>query len=735
MKRSNHDRAARSNRAITLVLAAGMCCAASMAAIAAPASDRLVLRTGIVDTSRGAVGLEADGGAMLPELELRPGQRLVVQLDGPMTPARRAQLDATGVRVLSYLPVNAFVVTATNNAQANAAAGLPFVRWATGFQNDWKIDPVLSDILANAQDPDAELIVVNVSFFADEVELVAKQALNAVPGVTVHASGMNGTQELLVTATVPASALRPIASVDGVQFIEMGLEAELRNATSREIVQAGQTGLTPLYDNGITGVGQVVAVIDGAINVNHCSFADTMPVGPGHRKILKYYGSFGTDSHGTHVGGTVAGKAPSGSNNDLTGVAYDAKLVFERIPGNLNGVQFYNQLSNHYNDGARVHTNSWGADFRTDYNAWTRAIDEFSYNFEDSLVLFAITNRSTLYTPENAKSVLAVGASQDWPNVNSHCSGGVGPTIDGRRKPEIYAPGCSTISSSSSTTCGTRTLTGTSMACPAVAGVAALVRQYFIDGYYPTGIPGDNPSLVPTGALMRAVLLNATRDMTSISGYPSNLEGWGRLAADDALHFPGDARSIVVRDVRNVSDEALSTGESYEFAIEVTGSAQPLKVTMAFTDPPAAPLAGFAPINNIDLVVTAPSGTVYRGNAINSGIGQSIANSATADSVNSVEQVIVASPEAGVWTVTIAAPSVNVGNQGFAVVATGAVADFLETSCDGDTNGDGVVNFVDLNAILGSFGTNDPKADLDGNGVVDFADLNMVLTNFGSQCN
>ncbi len=54
----------------------------------------------------------------------------------------------------------------------------------------------------------------------------------------------------------------------------------------------------------------------------------------------------------------------------------------------------------------------------------------------------------------------------------------------------------------------------------------------------------------------------------------------------------------------------------------------------------------------------------------------------------------------------------------------------------GDTNGDGVVNFADLNAVLAAFGqSGEPGfsgADLDGDGQVGFADLNLVLTNFSA---
>jgi hypothetical protein len=57
-------------------------------------------------------------------------------------------------------------------------------------------------------------------------------------------------------------------------------------------------------------------------------------------------------------------------------------------------------------------------------------------------------------------------------------------------------------------------------------------------------------------------------------------------------------------------------------------------------------------------------------------------------------------------------------------------------SCPADVNGDGVVNFVDLNAVLTSFGQTglNLPGDTDGDGDVDFTDLNNVLSNFGVDC-
>ncbi len=630
----------------------------------------LYLRTGEIRLPEMAGGLEA-----LATPALREGEApvyYVIQLRGPMTPARREALTAAGVTLGDYLPANAYIAR-FDGADAERLAAIDFVRWHGVYQRAWKIDPEVGR--KNFQTPERQALaaedktVVVVTLFDGVRPPAVAKRIAALEGAEIHGMDVlagNG----YVTATVRLADVPAIAAMSEVQFIEEGPEVtERSNSNNRWVVQTNLPGVTPFYEAGIHGEGQIVGILDSRIRPDHCSFSDTVPVGPDHRKLLALNAGSGTaGSHGTHVAGTVAGD--SGTDNDLRGVAYLARIVHDVYPSPLNGPQTFDRLTTHHNQGARVHTNSWGNDATTAYDALCRAFDEFLWLNEDSMVTLAVTNQSSLKNPENAKNLLACGATDPVPNQASHCYGGTGPTTDLRRKPEIYAPGCSTVSASSSTTCGTSTSSGTSMATPAVAGAALLARQYFTDGFYPGGVLNPSDGFVPSGALVKAALLNSTVDMTGVPGFPSNQEGWGRVLLDNTFYFANgsDSRRMVVFDVRNA--EGLSTGGVAEHTINVLSSSEPLSITLTWTEPPAAAGASVATVNNLDLVVTAPDGTMYLGNVF---AGGESTTGGSPDARNNVEQVRISAPIPGSWTVSITGTAVNESTQGYALVASGDV--------------------------------------------------------------
>lgn len=670
----------------------------------------------------------------------RAHRRRVIQLDGPMTPDRRAELEAAGVRLGAALPVDAYFAD-LSGADPVRVSRLGFVRWSSDIDPAWKVDAGIGTRTMRSERRKAierqgrVVAVVALHEGAGEAEL--RETLADLRSAEVMAVTHTAVGTTLFQVALPPAAVPALAELDSVEAIEELPEATHRNSTSRWIVQSNQVNVTPLYANGLTGVGQVLGFLDGLPNAAHCSFADgAVPFGPSHRKIVLYNGAPGTHIHGTHTLCTAVGD--SGVFNDMRGVAYGAKVALSQDPSFVSEGFLGPRLQLHNSHGAHVHSNSWGFDGSTAYNAWCHEIDAHSWQYEDDIVIFAVSNLSVVYTPENAKNVLAVAATFDFPDQENVASGGSGPTADGRRKPEIFAPGGNITSAHGGTGCSTLGLTGTSMAAPAVAGVALLMRQYFMEGMYPTGARVPANAFTPSGALLRAMLVNSSANMTGpgLGGYPGDREGWGRILADNALQFPGDARKLLVWDVRNTSGRALATGQQrvHKFQVPNPALGGQLRVTMAFTDAPATIGAAYAPINNVSLEVTSPTGVVYRGNAFGgfeSSAGARAEPGSDFDPRNTIEQVHVSNPEAGTWTARIVGEAVNVGTQGYALVVTGGVA--AATPCPTDITGDGLVNSVDLAMLLSQWGPAPGNpADFNGDGLVNSFDLPVLLSNWGA---
>lgn len=655
------DAGNRTNLAMGISAAAGLCLCWSAAAQLAekPALQTLDLKIGQVDTSLAPDARQAAAPFV-------HGRRYILQIDGPLTSDRAQTLSSVGVKLGQYLPQHAYITT-LDGVRPESLTALEFVMWVGEFDTSWKLDPELGkrppltpERAALAATGRSRVAIV---LFDDAAADEATAAVAGCGGI-VNDSGRVDAHWIL-DATLPSGRARDLASLASVQFIEDAPEAIKRNDSNRWILQSNVSGQTPIWNQGIHGEGQIGGLIDGTVKESHCMFDDTVAAGPTHRKIVAMHAAGAVDTHGTHTAGTMLGDAPPyGSYTGNDGMAYAAKLSFTNLDF-ISSANLQSSLQAAHTDGARVHSNSWGNDATTSYTSHCQAIDAFSYANEDDLVCFAVSNGTTVKTPENAVNVLAVSASQDAPGQGSPCIGGIGPTADGRRKPEILAPGCGTISADAGTACGVTAETGTSMACPAIAGAALLARQYYTDGFYPSGIAVPEDARTPSGALLKATLINAAVDMTGVTGYPSNGEGWGRLLLDNGLYFSGDARKLVIADVRNVS--GLTTSQTVSFPLNVLSAGQPLKIVLAFTSPAAAVNAANPVINNLDLELIGPGGT-YKGNVFTG--GQS-APGGTADAKNNVEVVLLSAPPAGAYTVTIKATAVNQGKQGYAMVATG----------------------------------------------------------------
>jgi subtilase family protein len=576
----------------------------------------------------------------------------------------KQQIRDLGGQIFDYVPHNTFEAKLPSGAPAMLLAGA----WADlvipvhpafkldreiGLGSQIEADPWGRVRVVAELWPDADQLDVEIELQAMDLEILDQ---------------VNSGRYLRMTLLVDPSLLANLARVHAIKYLERPAEGGYRNEKSQWVIQTKINGSTKLWNAGLLGNDVYIGHIDGRIQENSCYFDDPTGVSPGpnHRKIKWWDGGGSSDSHGTHTAGSAAGNdLPTGGNGTYNGMAPNAYLVHQsRFPGGSQMLAFLDRAHSH---DARIHTNSWGDDFTTQYNAWTRDIDAYSHDNEDGVVMFAVTNGSNLKNPENAKSVVAVGAT-DKNSPANHGSGGKGPTADGRWKPEVYAPGCSTRSASTSS-CGTITMCGTSMASPVVAGGAALIKEYFEDGFYPSGSAKPADAFVPSGSLLRGMLANSSVDMTGVAKYPSNTEGWGRILLDNAAFFSGDGRNLRLVDIKHAN--GISQGQTLIRRLNIPAGSTEMRVTLAFADEPGTAFSNQPVVNNLDLVAVAPDGTQYHGNILDRNAqGAATANATTFDAKNTLEQIIVYNPMPGKWTFAVVGADVPVGPQGFAGILT-----------------------------------------------------------------
>lgn len=266
----------------------------------------------------------------------------------------------------------------------------------------------------------------------------------------------------------------------------------------------------------------------------------------------------------------------------------------------------------------------------------------------------------TLLDAGNAKNVLVVGAVEDVPadepepgDIRLLDLSGIGPTRDGRIKPDLVASGHMLYSSVARGPDEYAWSSGTSMASPAVAGVAGLLQ----------GLYADLTGARPTSALLRGLLIH-TADEAGPDPGPDYRHGWGLVNAGRAASLLLVHRSDVPRHLEG----AVDPGSTFETAVRVEADGI-LRVTLAWTDPPGAEQipggqAGAVLVHDLDLEVsggrtflpwrldpTTPSARATRGT----------------NRLDNVEQVYYTGVEPGSYAVRVTHHA-GTGRQSFALL-------------------------------------------------------------------
>ena len=459
-----------------------------------------------------------------------------------------------------------------------------------------------------------------------------------------------------------AHELRRIAAHDDVLFVAKAYDLQLHNNLAA--TEVGAVAIRATSSLGLDGSGETIAVMDTGLDNDH---PDVLG------RIAAINTQYGLDSspvdsnsgHGTHIVMTVLGDGSGDAST--TGVAPEANLVMyalEHDPTGYFGRQgsIYDLLSDAELKTARIAVNAWGSNGNFGfYTADSRSADQYVSNNQYLLPVFSVgdngaSGASKVTAPGTAKNVLSVGSSN---NGSVSASSSQGPTLDGRIKPDLVAPGegiCSARAEEAKSVvgsvCATGThsntrsmymeLSGTSQATAVASGSAALAREYLRE------VAGINK---PSASLIKATLVNGAEDLGT-PDIPNSNEGWGQIDLENSL-----APSYAGTDLDVFHDDAreLRAGFSMLYSFDMDAS-KGVDLTLAWSDIEGsanAPQSESRLMNDLDLVLQAPDGTTYLGNNFVNGASVS---GGSADDLNNIERVRLpagTSTQTGEWMIMV----------------------------------------------------------------------------------
>ena len=590
-----------------------------------------------------------------------------IQFKGPIRPEWLELLRQRGIEVVQPLhPFSYFVWASSNSLQSIGAH--PAIRWAQPMEPSWKVQPHQRSFSAQARPT-----MLMASAHGDLRGRIARiREFGKVSVVRPY-----GDHFVLVQIdNLPGNRYPELAAMPGiytVQYIrpETGPRGEMSNQSIVGNIDGGGAVFpgyaTWLNDTGYDGSGITVGVVDGRVLTTHVDLSSRMVPCTGTNGSCTASGS---DDHGTHVAGAIAGTGATGTllNGFLRGqgVAPGAGLVTQEYgsfvgggPGNMAVDGMLDIYQDSARSGALLTNNSWGPTGSPQgYDIPTQQIDFISRDADPDtpgdqpiLAVWSIMNGSgdsggacapaSLGSPDEAKNLFAVGSTALQSGSGAQLSNifristnsAHGNACDGRRVPHIVAPGCSTDSTTnSSNTAHSASFCGTSMASPVVSGAVSVFAEKHVEE------TGSNPS----PALVKAVFTAAARDLEGnqnadggIMGHrPDRFQGYGRIDLETVMNHGVE---VYMTDQETVF---TSTGDSWSLGLNAVDPAQPIRIMLAWTDAPGAGLGGSTPawVNNLDLAVET-GGNTFLGNVI--GPDGWSATGGSADDRNNLEGVFL----------------------------------------------------------------------------------------------
>lgn len=718
--------------------------------------NRILLNAGVLDTTADAVKLARRAPAQFA------GRRLhLVQFAGPVKAEWVAELEQAGLRLVTYIPNNAYLVYGDARALAaleSLAASAPHVQWQGAYEGDDRIQPrarnrdaagtyraLGTDLFAIqlVDDPDANAETLAL---IDSIKLAPLRRQSRELGYFNFVAQIPPDQVAIVAAQPDVVSINTYTPPKKFDERQNQIVAGNLNAAGSAPTNSGY--LNWLYSKGFTqdqftASGFVVDVCDSGLDVgtttpNHFGLyqlGDTALVSRVAYARLEGTANSGSTIQGCDGHGTINGHI-IGGYNDRTGfphadslsyryglgvcpfVRLGSSVIFD--PDNFTDPDYEDMISRAYRDGARISSDSWGADTAGDYDIDAQRYDYLvrdaqpsgaavsSNGNQEMTIVFAAGNAGssagTVGSPGTAKNVITVGAAE---NVHSHAitNGGAstigndgcetpdseannandiasfssrGPCSDLRKKPEIVAPGTH-ITGGVAQQSRTMTGTGDDLACFAASGVCGLLdnSDNYIN-FFPTnqqwyttssGTSHSTPAVAGGCALIRQYFINIGQNAPSPAMVKAYLMNAARymtgVSANDTLWSNSQGMGMmnlgfafdgVGRVLRDQLTNDLFTASGQQRTFTGRVTTNSKPFRVALSWTDAPGSTSGNAYNN-DLDLTVViNGQTYKGNVFS---GSNSVAGGSADTRNNTECVFLPAGTTGTVVVTVRAANIN----------------------------------------------------------------------------
>jgi len=492
------------------------------------------------------------------------------------------------------------------------------------------------------------------------------------------------------------------SETNSLQRIYGGLPIFYTVDNDESVVTLRANSLQPNGDLGLnlTGSGITAGVWDGGkVRETHQEL--------GVSKIIFGDGATSFSAHSTHVTGTICAK---GFVTRARGFAYEAKANTYFWDNDVA------EMATFGSDGFLVSNHSYGYgindSFPTSrfgyYDQTSADFDKIAEVFPYYQIVVAAGNSRNSTNPQVsakggfdmltgsavAKNILVVAAVNAVTNYTGPSSvvmssfSNYGPTDDGRIKPDISAKGVNVYSCNFLTDQTYETLSGTSMAAPAITGLIVLLQQHY----------KNTNAVFMKAATVRGLLCHSADEAGSSKG-PDYEYGWGLANGKSAAKLiSGNGTSSLILET------TLTNKVVYSKQITLS-AARPLSASICWTDPVGVG-AVFTPItadnrtpklvNNLDLKIIDNTGKIYYPWKLDPTILTNPATQSSDNDVDNIEKVFIENAPAGTYTIQVT----NKGNlaggaQDFTLIAEGFDSGTLST-IDFDKN-DNIKLYPDTN--------------------------------------